>query len=118
MSKSLIFAGLALGLVAASPALAECDTVQEKMVGEAISMAIVHSLPASASSYQDEAIDILTCEGGGRKFEATFRYSFIADGKEKWVEGRVFGIDDHINSVRVYRYSPNWSSKYNLALAK
>lgn len=117
MHKSLILSGLALGMIAAGPALAECDAVQEKMVGDAISQTIVHSLPASASSYDGQAIDILTCEGGSRKFEATFRYSFIADGKEKWVEGRVTGIDDQIKSVKLLHYSPNWSSKYNLALA-
>lgn len=100
--------------LAAGSAQAECDSVQEKQVGQAIAEATERDLPANVKSAgtlsQRPVIDILKCEGGSRHFEAQFRYSVPqADGKSVWISGSARGTDAEVRDIRYYKASPQLS---------
>ena len=101
MMKSLILAALGgAGVLAlASPALAECDSKQEDMVGKAIAEAARDYVPADRNA--NRYVDLTTCDGGSTKFDARFRYSVERDGQVAWVEGEARGKDDRVNILTV-----------------
>ncbi|WAC47491.1 hypothetical protein OVA03_12355 [Asticcacaulis sp. SL142] len=102
----------AFGVLATSPAFAECDIVQGQQVGKAITRATQKDLSGVITPARKPVIDILRCEGGGSRFEATFRYSQInSDGQTVWIEGTAKGQHDAVTDMEYRKSSPQLQSK-------
>jgi hypothetical protein len=102
----------AFGVLATSPAFAECDIVQGQQVGKAITRATQKDLSGVITPARKPVIDILRCEGGGSRFEATFRYSQInSDGQTVWIEGAAKGQYDTVTNIEYRKSSPQLQSR-------
>ncbi|WKL58121.1 hypothetical protein Q1W73_03835 [Asticcacaulis sp. ZE23SCel15] len=107
-----VLVAAAFGVLTASAAFAECDIMQGQQVGKAITRATQKDLSGVITPARKPVIDILKCEGGGSKFEATFRYSQIdADGQIVWIEGIAKGQHDAVTNIEYRKSSPQLQSR-------
>ncbi|MDC7676968.1 hypothetical protein [Asticcacaulis machinosus] len=101
----------AFGTLMTTSAFAECDIIQGQQVGKAITRVTQKDLSGVITPARKPVIDILRCEGGGSKFEATFRYSQInSDGQTVWIEGTAKGQNDRISDIQYRKASPQLQS--------
>lgn len=97
-------AGLAL---ASGPALAECDSQQEKLVGRAIAETVAPDVQGMVGEAQRQIVDLNRCEGGSRHFETKFKFTVKdANGKTVWIEGMARGTDATIEDIHYSKASP------------
>lgn len=110
-----IVVAAAFGTLMSTSAFAECDLIQGQQVGKAITRATQKDLSGVITPARKPVINILKCEGGGSKFEATFRYSQInSDGQTVWIEGTAKGQHDTVTNLEYRKSSPQLQSRLEL----
>jgi hypothetical protein len=100
---------LSLSLTTAT-AFAECDEVQETLVGKAIAAAAAAKISPVVPVTGKQMVNIETCSDAGAALVAEFKYNLIGADGLYWVNGRIKLTGKDVKELAFVKLSPNLAS--------
>lgn len=102
-------AAASLSLTAVN-AFAECDEVQEAMVGKAIAAASAAKISAVVPATGKQMVNIESCADVGAALVAEFKYNLIGADGLYWASGRIKVSGKDVKELTFLKLSPNLAS--------